>query len=112
MPSRTHSDVGAAFREAVAALSSRMSGEFGDLVPAASAERTAALAAKLDDAGATFSGDDVETLDSWIRLADSVMLHDDADETRSRVEIGRRLRAVRDLVAPDGDRLTADARES
>jgi hypothetical protein len=112
MSSMPRTDAAATIREAVAALSSRLSGEFGDLVPSASAERTAALAAKLDGADAAFSSDDVETLDSWIRLADSMMLHDDGAETRSRVEIGRRLRAVRDLVAPDGDRLTVDARDA
>jgi hypothetical protein len=113
MPSTPHSDAAATVREAVSALSSRLSGEFGDLVPSASAERTAALVAKLDaPAGALIHGDDVETLDSWIRLADSVMLHDDPAETQARVEIGRRLRAVRDLVAPHGHHLTSDARDA
>ena len=112
MSTKPHSDAGTALREAVTAISGRMSGEIGDLVPAASAERTAALATKLDGGGAAFSGEDVETLDSWIRLADSMMLHDDGAETRARVEIGRRLRAVRDLVAPDGGHLTSDARDA
>ena len=111
MTSQPHSDAGAAFREAVGALSGRMSGEFGDLVPAASAERTAALAAKLDGAGTAFSSEDVETLDSWIRLADSATLHDDVAESEARAGLAAQLRAVRALVAPPEPRLSEDPRE-
>jgi hypothetical protein len=113
-------DAAVALRESVAALSSRMSGDYGELVPAATAERTAALLAHLergaagsvDGAAPAVTAADIETLDSWIRLADSAMLHDDAVESRKRGEIGERLRAVRELVVPDGARLTDDTRDA
>jgi hypothetical protein len=111
-------DAAVALRESVAALSSRMSGDYGELVPAATAERTAALLAHLEGRGSAggavpaVTADDIETLDSWIRLADSAMLHDDAAESRTRGEIGERLRAVRELVVPEGGHLTHDARDA
>jgi len=100
--------------------------EPGDLVAAASAERTAALVGKLERAGAgpdagfadgaaggTTAGideEDVVTLDTWIRVADSFTLHDDAPEAQARAEIGHELRAVRELIAPTAGRLTDDPR--
>jgi hypothetical protein len=99
-------------RQAVAALSSRLTGDFGALVPEASTERTAALVAKLEAGGGGVGADELVTLDSWIRLADSAMLHDDAAEAQDRAEIGRRLRAVRAVVAPqDTGLLTPDPRD-
>ena len=112
-----------AVRQAVAALSNRMAGEYGDLVPAASTERTALLVRGLEQLagtpGAAAGGQtgaigaaDHETLDSWIRVADSFGLHDDAAEAGVRRAAGQQLRAVRDLVAPHVGTLTADSRES
>lgn len=86
MPRITTREAAGMLRDAVAALSARMPTDYGDLVPAASAERTAAVVAKLDagaEAGAGaapgtgLTPDDVTTLDSWIRLADSATLHED-----------------------------------
>ena len=112
----------AVLRRAIAALSSRMAVDYGDLVSAASAERTAALAEKLERLGALaepdpvgdlsvgINGADVATLDSWIRAADSFTLHDDAAEASARAGMGRQLRAIRALVAPHAARLTEDPR--
>jgi hypothetical protein len=108
----------AALRAAVTALSSRMASDFGDLVPAANAERTAALLAKLErpegagGAGAVphLEDADIETLDSWIRLADSFVLHGDPEELRVREAVGQRLRAVRERIRPDAT-LSDDPRE-
>jgi hypothetical protein len=97
-------------RDAVTALSERLASDFGDLVPQASAERTAALVAKLEAGGAGVEDDDVVTLDSWIRLADSAVLHDDAAEARRRAELATRLRAVRATLAPDAGPLSEDPR--
>lgn len=110
MPSLTPQEAAAALREAVTALSRRLSGEFGDLVPEASAGRTAALLAKLDAGAARIGADDVVTLDSWIRLADSAVLHDDPAEAERRVAIARRLRAVHAAVAPSDGPLAEDPR--
>jgi hypothetical protein len=111
MPQLTPSDAAAVLRRAVAALSGRLSTDYGELVPDASAERTAALAAKLEAGAAGVGPDDLATLDSWIRLADSAVLHDDAAEARSRAELATRLRAVRAVVSPDDGLLTEDARD-
>ena len=108
----------ALLRQAVASLSARTSGEYGDLVPAASPERTHALVRKLEQLAAAGAGvpaaaldaADLETLDSWIRMADSFTLHDDAGEAEARAEAGRRLREFRVRFAPPADHLTADQR--
>ena len=107
----TTTNAATVLRDAVAALSDRLTSDFGDLVPDASTERTAAVMAKLEGGATSFGADDVATLDSWIRLADSAMLHDDTREAGQRSAIGERLRAVRALVAPGHDRLTEDSRE-
>jgi hypothetical protein len=124
MPQLSHSEAAAVLRAAVSALSARLTTEFGDLVPDASAERTSAVLAKLegragpsapDGAGsdrARLTHDDVATLDSWIRLADSAVLHDDTAEAQARVDIATRLREVRALVAPEQELLTEDSREA
>lgn len=110
MPPLPPHDAAAALREAVAALSSRLSGEFGDLVPEASTERTAALLAKLDAGGTDVGPDDLVTLASWIRLADSAVLHDDPAEAQRRTDIARQLRAVHAAVAPADAPLAEDPR--
>ena len=114
----------AALRQAVTTLSGRMAADIGDLVPSASAERTAALADKLERLdGVTLAGRaradapafdeaDLATLDSWIRLADGFTLHDDARELAVRAELARRLRVVRELIAPPAAGLTEDPRDS
>ena len=112
MTTLTPRDAAAVLREAVAALSGRLSSEFGDLVPEASAERTAGLLARLEGGAADVRADDVVTLDSWIRLADSAVLHDDLAEARGRVDIARRLRLVRAAIAPDDVALTEDPRDA
>ena len=114
----TPADAAQIFRDAVAALSARLTGDYSELVPDASAERTAAVLAKLE-AGAASGGsrgirladEHVVTLDSWIRLADNAVLHDDTREASARTEIADRLRAVRALAAPRFDQLTEDSRE-
>jgi len=112
MTTLTPRDAAVVLREAVAALSGRLSSEFGDLVPEASAERTAGLLARLEAGVGSLGADDVTTLDSWIRLADSAVLHDDPDEARGRVDIARRLRLVRTAIAPDDVSLTEDPRDA
>ena len=111
-----------ALRRAVAALSGRMALEYGDLVPAASIERTSMLVAKLERLSGVPEPDreravaesieveDLATLDSWMRVADSPTLHDDEAEARARAEIGAQLRAVRELIAPHARALTDDVR--
>ena len=87
--------------------------EPGVLVPEASTEHLARLADKLERAGAADAVDpgDVTALDTWIRAADSFTLHPDAAEVEARASLGRQLRAVRALVAPEGERLTTDPRD-
>jgi hypothetical protein len=108
----TPGEAAAVLRDAVAALTGRMTTEYGDLVPDASVERTAAVVAKLEGGAAGFTAADAATLDSWVRLADSAMLHDDPAEARARADLGERLRAVRALVAPDGRPLAGDPRDA
>jgi len=117
-------DGAAAIRDAVAALSRRSAIDLGELVDAASPARSAGLADKLDRIGAmpatvqpqaiaaAFDDRDLVTLDSWIRLADSATLHDDAREAAARRAIGDRLRAVRQLVAPGDAHLSVDPRDA
>ena len=108
----THRDAAVLLRDSVTALSRRLTTDYGDLVPDASAERTAALVATLEehDGRGTVSDDDVRTLDSWIRLADSAVLHDDPGEAQIRADVARQLRAVRTLVATGRGLLTEDPR--
>jgi len=119
MPSVSPADAARVFRDAVSALSERLSSDYGELVPDASAERTAALLEKLE-AGATPSNargirladDHVATLDAWIRLADNAVLNDDTREATARMRIGDDLRAIRALAAPRFERLLEDDRET
>lgn len=112
MTQLNHADAAAAFREAVAALSDRLTTEYGELVPEASAQRTSAVLAKLETSSAgSLTDEDVITLDSWIRLADSAVLHDDTREAQARTDIGDRLRAVRALMMPGENRLSDDRRD-
>ena len=69
MPSVSPADAARVFREAVAALSERLSSDYGELVPDASAERTSALLDRLEAGAASTRGirladDQVETLDA------------------------------------------------
>jgi hypothetical protein len=129
MPSITSSEPAATLRRAVAALRRRSPIEPGDLVAAVTPERTAALAEKLEHiheanpahgaapGGATppaaaLDADDIVTLDSWIRLAESAMLHGDLAELRARTELAAQLRALRTLVAPGDARLSGDPRDA
>ena len=120
MPNISPADAAAVVRNAVTALSDRLTGDYGELVPDASTERTAALLDKLAEGGAPSAGargirladDHVVTLDAWIRLADNAVLHDDTREAATRTDIADRLRAVRALAAPRHDRLLEDARET
>jgi hypothetical protein len=119
MPSISLADAARVLRDAVASLSERLSSDYGELVPDASAERTAALLERLE-AGATLSNtrgirladDHVATLDAWIRLADNAVLHDDTRAATARSRIADDLRAVRALAAPRFDRLLEDDRET
>jgi hypothetical protein len=112
-------DTARVFRQSVAALSERLAADYGELVPGASAERTAGLLAKLE-AGAAASGgrgirlsdERVATLDAWIRLADNAVLHDDTGEAAARGRIADDLRAIRAIAAPRFDHLLADDRET
>ena len=112
-------DAARVFRDAVAALSERLSSDYGELVPDASAERTAALLEKLEAGAASanargirLTDDHVATLDAWIRLADNAVLNDDTREAAARKRIGDDLRAIRALAAPRFDRLLEDDRET
>ena len=112
MPPLTRPEAATLLRDAVAALSGRLGAEYGDLVPDASVERTAALVAALEggDGARAVAPDHLRTLDSWIRLADSAVLHDDPAEARARADLAASLRAVRALAAPDAEMLTEDSR--
>ena len=119
MPEITPADAATIFRDAVASLSERLIGDYGELVPDASAERTAALLAELEvgatsgtDRGIRLADEHVVTLDSWIRLADNAVLHDDTREAAARTIIADQLRAVRALGAPRFERLLEDDRET
>jgi len=117
MTSLSPTDAARAFRAAVAALSERLSGDYGELVPDASAERTGVLLERLESGaagarGIRLSDDHVATLDAWIRLADNAVLHDDTREAAARSRIADDLRAIRALSAPRFDRLLEDDRES
>jgi len=120
MPSISPSDAARVVRDAITALSERLAGDYGELVPDASTERTAALLAKLESGGESSAGgrgirladDHVATLDAWIRLADNAVLHDDTREAAARTGIADRLREVRALSAPRHERLLEDDRET
>jgi hypothetical protein len=120
MPNITPADAAGIVRDAVAALSERLNGDYGELVPDASTERTAALLEKLEVGDASSIGprgirladDHVATLDAWIRLADNATLHDDTREAAARAAIADRLRAVRALAAPRFASLLEDPRET
>jgi hypothetical protein len=119
MTSLSPADAARVFRDAVASLSGRLSSDYGELVPDASAERTAALLARLEAGaapgnarGIRLTDDHVATLDAWIRLADNPVLNDDTREAAARTQIGDDLRAIRALSAPRFDRLLEDDRET
>jgi hypothetical protein len=120
MPQISPADAAGVVRHAVTALSERLVGDYGELVPDASTERTAALLAKLEAGGTATAGargirladDHVATLDAWIRLADNAVLNDDTREAAKRTEIAEQLRAVRALSAPRFDSLIDDSRET
>ena len=119
MTSLSPADAPGVFRNAVAALSDRLSSDYGELVPDGSAERTAALLARLEAGaapgnarGIRLAEDHVATLDAWIRLADNAVLNDDTREAAARMRIGDDLRAIRALSAPRFDRLLEDDRET
>jgi hypothetical protein len=120
MPQISPADAAATVRDAITALSERLVGDYGELVPDASTERTSALLAKLEAGGTADAGargirlgdDHVATLDAWIRLADNAVLNDDTREAAKRVEIADQLRAVRALGAPRHDSLLEDSRET
>jgi len=118
MPNISPADAPRIVRDAVTALSERLAGDYGELVPDASMERTSALVSKLSEGstavtrGIRLADDHVATLDAWIRLADNAVLHDDTREAAERTAIADRLRAVRALAAPRHDGLTEDSRET
>ena len=118
MPTISPADAAVVFRDAVTALSERLAGDYGELVPDASMERTSALLSMLAEAstagtrGIRLADDHVATLDAWIRLADNAVLHDDTREAAERTAIADRLRAVRALAAPRHERLLEDERET
>jgi len=120
MPPISPADAASTFRDAVAALSERLAGDYGELVPEASTERTSALLAKLQQGGAgstsergiRLADDHVATLDAWIRLADNAVLHDDTREAEARTAIADQLRAIRAMSAPRFDQLMEDSRET
>jgi hypothetical protein len=120
MPDITSSTAAGIVRNAVTALSERLTGDYGELVPDASTERTSALLEQLEAGQSSSAGsrgirladDHVATLDAWIRLADNAVLHDDTREAATRTVIADQLRAVRALAAPRFDRLLEDERET
>jgi hypothetical protein len=107
MPNISPADAAGILRDAVAALSERLAGDYGELVPDASIERTPRCwrssrreGSRAPAAGIRLADDHVATLDAWIRLADNAVLHDDTREAATRTAIADRLRAVRALAAP------------
>ena len=117
MPDISPADAAQIVRDAVAALSGRLVGDYGEFVPDASTERTSALVSKLAQApagtrGIRLADDHVATLDAWIRLADNAVLRDDTREAADRTAIADRLRAVRALAAPRHGMLMEDERET
>ena len=120
MPQISPADAAGIVRDAVTALSERLAGDYGELVPDASAERTAALLKKLEagaqssaaDRGIRLADTHVATLDAWIRLADNAVLRDDTREAAERASIAQQLRAVRALAAPRHETLLEDSRET
>ena len=118
MPNISPADAAGIVRDAVTALSERLAGDYGELVPDASMERTTALLSKLTEGSMTsargirLADAHVATLDAWIRLADNAVLHDDTREAAERTAIADRLRAVRALAAPRHERLLEDDRET
>lgn len=120
MPNISPADAAGILRDAVKALSERLVGDYGELVPDASTERTAALLDKLEAGarpgaekrGIRLADDQIATLDAWIRLADNAVLHDDTREAASRSAIADQLRAVRALSAPRHEGLLQDTRET
>jgi hypothetical protein len=120
MSSITPSAAAGIVRDAVTALSERLTGDYGELVPDASTERTSALLEQLEagqwsgtgSRGIRLAEGHVATLDAWIRLADNAVLHDDAREAATRSAIADQLRAVRALAAPRFEALTDDGRET
>ena len=120
MPNISPADAARIVREAVTALSERLTGDYGELVPDASAERTAALLQKLEaggesgveDRGIRLADTHVATLDAWIRLADNAVLRDDTREAATRSALAHQLRTVRAFAAPRHEALMEDARET
>ena len=120
MPHISPADASGIVRDAVAALSERLTGDYGELVADASTQRTAALVAQLERCAASeesgrglrLADAHVATLDAWIGLADNAVLHDDTREAARRGAIADRLRAVRAMAAPRFDQLIADSRET
>ena len=120
MPPISPADAAGIVRDAVTALSERLAGDYGELVPDASAERTAELLQKLAaggrapaaDRGIRLADAHVATLDAWIRLADNAVLRDDTREAATRTAIAQQLRAVRALAAPRHETLLQDQRET
>jgi hypothetical protein len=120
MPNISPADAAVIVRDAVAALSERLTGDYGELVPDASTQRTAALVEQLElgaaqvtaGRGLRLSDHHVATLDAWIRLADNAVLHDDTREASARGVIADQLRAVRAMAAPRFDQLIEDSRET
>ena len=119
MPHISPADAAGIVRDAVAALSERLSGDYGELVPDASTERTLALLKKLEAGdssaggrGIRLSDAHVATLDAWIRLADNAVLRDDTREAATRTAIAEQLRAVRASSAPRHETLLEDSRET
>ena len=120
MPNLTPADAVNIVRDAVATLSERLTSDYGELVPDATTERTAALLDKLAAGespgtagrGIRLADDHVATLDAWIRLADNAVLHDDTREAAERGAIADRLREVRALSAPRHETLLQDERET
>ena len=119
MPNISPADAARIVRDAITALSERLAGDYGELVPDASMQRTAALLQKLESGefsaggrGIRLADDHVATLDAWIRLADNAVLHDDTREAAARNEIGDQLREVRAMSAPRHESLLEDTRET
>lgn len=119
MPHISPADAAGIVRDAVAALSERLSGDYGELVPDASTERTSALLRKLEGSDSSAGGRGIRladahvaTLDAWIRLADNAVLRDDTREAATRTAIAEQLRAVRASSAPRHETLLEDERET
>ena len=75
MPTISPADAAVVFRDAVTALSERLAGDYGELVPDASMERTTALLSKLTE-GSMTSARGIRLADAHVATLDDIRAND------------------------------------